>query len=183
MSRIGRKPVSVPSGVTAVVDVDGGVIRVKGPKGALEQPFDPAFKIEVADGEIVVGRPSDEKRHRAFHGLYRSLIQNMVEGVSTGFKRVLEIEGVGYSAKAQGQILALNVGFNAPVEMPVPEGVTVVTPKNTVIEITGNDKQVIGQFAANIRGVRPPEPYKGKGIRYQGEFIRRKAGKAIGGKG
>ncbi len=180
MSRIGNQPINVPSGVTATVT--GHVIKVKGPKGELEQSFDPDLKVEVGDAAITVTRSSDQKHHRAFHGLYRALIANMVTGVSAGFKRVLEIEGIGYTAKAGGANLMLNVGFNAPVEMQAPKGVEVTTPKNTVIEVTGSDKQKVGQFAAEVRRVRPPEPYKGKGIRYQGEYVRRKAGKAIGGK-
>ncbi|MAG57563.1 MAG: 50S ribosomal protein L6 [Planctomycetes bacterium] len=180
MSRVGKQPVPVPSGVT--VTVSGNVLKVKGPKGELEQSFDPDFKVEAKDGELVVDRPSDQKRHRAFHGLYRALFSNMVVGVSTGFTRVLEVEGVGYSAQATGSKLTLNVGYNAPVEMEVPKGVDVATPKNTVIEISGYDKQKVGQFAAVVRKVRPPEPYKGKGIRYKDEHVRRKAGKAIGGK-
>ena len=180
MSRIGKQPVVLPSGVTATVS--GYAIKVKGPKGELEQSFHPDIAVEVGDNEVNVSRSTDQKQHRAFHGLYRSLIQNMVTGVSTGFTRSLQIEGVGYTAKASGSKITLNVGFNAPVEMEAPAGVEVATPKNTQIEITGSDKQAVGQFAANIRRVRPPEPYKGKGIRYVGEQVRRKAGKAIGGK-
>lgn len=180
MSRIGKQPVTVPSGVTATVT--GHVIKVKGPKGELEQSFHSDIKVEVGDGSITVARSTDQKQHKALHGLYRSLIDNMVTGVSTGFARVLDIEGVGYTAKASGSKLTLNVGFNAPVEMEAPKGVDVATPKNTVIEVTGFDKQKVGQFAAEVRRVRPPEPYKGKGIRYRGEYVRRKAGKAIGGK-
>ena len=180
MSRIGNQPITVPSGVTATVT--GHAIKVKGPKGELEQAFDPDIKVEVGDGAITVTRSTDQRHHRAFHGLYRSLINNMVTGVSKGFAKVLEIEGVGYTAKAAGAKLTLNVGFNAPVEMEAPKGVDVATPKNTVIELSGFDKQKVGQSAAEIRRVRPPEPYKGKGIRYQGEHVRRKAGKAIGGK-
>jgi len=180
MSRVGTQPIPVPSGVE--VTIANGVVKVKGAKGLLEQSYDPAFKIDLADGQITVERPTDQKQHRACHGLYRSLINNMVVGVSKGFLKVLEIEGVGYSAKAAGQKLTLNVGFNAPVEMQAPEGVAVTTPKNNVIEISGSDKQRVGQFAAVVRKVRPPEPYKGKGIRYRGEYVRRKAGKAIGGK-
>jgi len=180
MSRVGKQPIPLPSGVSASVTTN--VIKVKGPKGELEQSFDPDFTVETGDGSVTISRPSDQKRHKAFHGLYRSLINNMVIGVSTGFQKVLEIEGVGYTCKGGGQKLTLNVGFNAPVEMEAPKGVDVATPKNTVIEISGYDKQKVGQFAAEVRRVRPPEPYKGKGIRYKDEYVRRKAGKAIGGK-
>ena len=180
MSRVGKQPITIPSGVTATID--GDVVKVKGPKGELQQQVLPGFALAVEDGQLTVGRPSDQKQDKAFHGLFRALINNMVVGVSTGFTKVLEIEGVGYSAKAQGSKLVMNVGFNAPVEMDAPEGVSIATPKATTIEISGSDKQSVGQFAAEIRRVRPPEPYKGKGIRYQDEHVRRKAGKAIGGK-
>jgi large subunit ribosomal protein L6 len=146
--------------------------------------LDPDISVAVEANQVLVSRPADTKRLRAFHGLTRALINNMVNGVSKGFKTVLEIEGVGYTAKADNpNKLSMNIGFNAAVVMIPPTGVTVATPKNTVIEISGVDRQKVGQFAANVRAVRPPEPYKGKGIRYQGEVIRRKAGKAIGGKG
>jgi large subunit ribosomal protein L6 len=181
MSRIGKKPVPLPSGVA--VDVKDGIVKVKGPKGELSQHVDRAFAVKVEDGRLEVARPSDQKHHRSLHGLYRALLNNMVVGVTEGFTRTLEIEGVGYGAKLEGSNkLILNIGFNAPVVMEAPAGVTVACPKPTIISITGSDKQVVGQFAANVRRVRPPEPYKGKGIRYQGEHIRRKAGKAIGGK-
>ena len=181
MSRIGKKPVPLPAGVK--VSVEGGVIKVKGPKGELAQDIDRAFEVKVESDRVEVARPSDQKQHRSLHGLYRALLNNMVVGVTDGFTRILEIEGVGYGAKLEGtNKLILNIGFNAPVVMEAPAGVTLACPKPTIISITGADKQVVGQFAADVRRVRPPEPYKGKGIRYQGEHIRRKAGKAIGGK-
>jgi large subunit ribosomal protein L6 len=181
MSRIGKQPVVLPSGVEA--RVEKSTITVKGPKGELKQDFDPAFDVTVAEGRVSVQRPSDEKEHRAKHGLYRALIANMVAGVSAGFSRRLEIEGVGYSARSEGpRKLSLNIGFCHPVVIEPPEGVEVETPSATVIIVKGTDKQKVGQLAAEIRGVRPPEPYKGKGIRYAGEHVRRKAGKAVGGK-
>ncbi|HMS15440.1 MAG TPA: 50S ribosomal protein L6 [Planctomycetota bacterium] len=182
MSRIGKKAIALPSKVT--VEIDRSLVKVKGPKGEAAFTVDPEISVAVQGNQVVVSPAGNTKRLRAFHGLTRALINNMVVGVSTGFKTVLEIEGVGYTAKAESPTkLSMNIGFNAPVIMLPPEGVSVATPKNTVIEITGIDRQKVGQFAANVRAVRPPEPYKGKGIRYQGEIIRRKAGKAIGGKG
>ena len=181
MSRVGKKPIKLPEKVT--FEVKGHSVEAKGPKGNLALAVDPAMSVEVEDGEVRISRPNDTKRSRAFHGLTRALINNMVMGVSEGFQKTLEIEGVGYTAKAEGpNKLSMNIGFNAPVVMTPPEGVTVATPKPTIIEISGIDRQKVGQFAANVRAVRPPEPYKGKGIRYKGEHIRRKAGKAIGGK-
>jgi large subunit ribosomal protein L6 len=161
----------------------GTTLEVKGPKGRLEQAIDPDFDVKVEDGSITVSRPTDQKHHRARHGLYRALINNMVAGVSEGFSRKLEIEGTGYNAKADGKSrLVLNIGFCHPVTVNAEEGVEVETPTNTTIVVSGPDKQKVGQTAANIRRVRPPEPYKGKGIRYAGEYVRRKAGKAVGGK-
>ena len=181
MSRVGIKPVALASGVTATVGK--GTISIKGPKGELTQSIDQRFEVSVEDNQVVVTRPSDHREHKALHGLYRQLIANMAAGVAEGFKKVLEIEGVGYSAKAEGKDkISLSVGYNAPVVMQAPAGVEVATPKPTLVEISGCDKAAVGQFAANIRKQRPPEPYKGKGIRYAGETIRRKAGKAIGGK-
>ncbi len=181
MSRIGKQPVKLPSGVTA--DVKGNMIVVKGKNGELKQSFEPYYvNIKVEDGSVVVERKGETKPSRARHGLYRSLVANMVEGVTNGFKKTLDINGVGYNAKASGQKLSLNIGFCHPVEFAMPKDVKVETPTNTQIVITGPDKQVVGQLAANIRGVRPPEPYKGKGIKYSDEVIRRKAGKAVGGK-
>lgn len=176
MSRIGRQPITVPAGVT--IDVDGSTVRVKGPKGTLERTFRPEMKIQMQDGTLTVERASDEKQHRAFHGLTRALLANMVEGVSTGFRRTLEIIGVGYRAEKQGQNLVLSVGYSHRVEYPEPEGINLSTTNPTTIVVEGVDKQKVGQVAAELRAVRPPEPYKGKGIRYQGEQVRRKAGKA-----
>lgn len=178
MSRVGKKPVTLPSGVTA--DISGSTVKVKGPKGELQQEVDPTFTVALEDGGVVVTPPTGDRIHRAKHGLYRQLINNMAIGVSAGFTRVLEIEGVGYNAKLEGKNLSLSVGYNAPVVMPIPDGLEVKTPKPTTVEISGSDKQLVGQFAANVRKKRPPEPYKGKGIRYSDEVVRRKAGKAVG---
>ena len=178
MSRIGRKPITIPAGVT--VTVDGNTVRVKGPKGELAQEIQPEMRVEVADGQILVHRPSDAKQHRAFHGLTRALVANMVTGVTEGFSKGLEIVGVGYRAEKKGKTLVLNVGYSHQVEYPEPEGITINTPNPTTVIVEGIDKQKVGQVAAEIRAVRPPEPYKGKGIRYQGEHVRRKAGKAGG---
>lgn len=178
MSRIGRKPITIPAGVT--VTVDGNTVRVKGPKGELAQEIQPEMRVEVADGQILVHRPSDAKQHRAFHGLTRALVANMVTGVTEGFSKGLEIVGVGYRAEKKGKTLVLNVGYSHQVEYPEPEGITINTPNPTTVIVEGIDKQKVGQVAAEIRAVRPPEPYKGKGIRYQGEYVRRKAGKAGG---
>lgn len=178
MSRIGRKPIAIPAGVT--VSVDGNTVRVKGPKGELTLETQQDFRVEVADGRVVVHRPSDAKQHRAFHGLTRALLANMVTGVTDGFKKSLEIVGVGYRAEKKGDVLVLNVGYSHQVQYPQPEGITISTPNPTTIVVEGIDKQKVGQVAAEIRAVRPPEPYKGKGIRYQGEYVRRKAGKAGG---
>jgi large subunit ribosomal protein L6 len=176
MSRIGKKPIPIPRGVD--VAVDGRTVRVKGPKGELERTFRPEVDIETAEGEVRVTRRSDAKRDRAFHGLTRALLANMVTGVSEGFKKQLEIVGVGYRAEKKNKALGLAVGYSHPVEYPEPEGITISTPTPTTIVIEGVDRQKVGQVAAEIRSVRPPEPYKGKGIRYQGEQVRRKAGKA-----
>ncbi|MEK9506523.1 50S ribosomal protein L6 [Gaopeijia maritima] len=178
MSRIGKQPIARPKGVD--VTLDGQTIRVKGSKGELSLDVHPEMSVEVDDGEIRVQRPSDLGRHKALHGLTRSLIANMVEGVTQGFTRTLEIVGVGYKAEAKGKSVTLNLGFSHPVEFEPPEGVTVETPNQTTVVISGPDKQAVGQVAAVIRGFRPPEPYKGKGVRYQGEQIRRKAGKTAG---
>jgi len=175
MSRIGRKPVPIPAGVS--VAVDGPTVRVKGPKGELVRRFRPEMRIRVADGQVVVERPSDSKAHRALHGLTRALIANMVQGTVTGYRKVLELVGVGYRAEKRGKTLVLNVGFSHPVEYAEPPGITISTPNPTTIVVEGIDKEQVGQVAAEIRSVRPPEPYKGKGIRYQGEAVRRKAGK------
>lgn len=180
MSRVGKQPVAIPDGVQ--VQVDGSRVSVTGPRGSLEYRFDPDMGIEVAEGEILVTRPTDQPRHRALHGLTRSLIANMVQGVTEGFRRSLEIRGVGYRALKSGRNLVLNVGFSHPVEMEVPEGIEIEVETPTLLHVLGADKQAVGELAAEIRQVRPPEPYKGKGIRYVGEQVRRKAGKAaVGG--
>lgn len=177
MSRIGRLPVVIPPKVE--VNVDGTSVRVKGPKGSLEYTFSPDLKISVDNGIITVTRPSDERLHRALHGTTRALIQNMVTGVSTGFERVLEVNGVGYRADLQGKNLVLNLGYSHPIVMEPPSGITFeVDPKTRQIKISGPDKQQVGQMADIIRKQRPPEPYLGKGIKYLEEKIRRKAGKS-----
>lgn len=177
MSRIGRMPVELPQGVD--VKVKGSHVRVKGPKGELEHTFPAVMKIKVDDGVVTVDRPSDERTHRALHGMTRALINNMVVGVSKGFQKTLEINGVGYRAELTGQNLVLNVGYSHPVEIVPPEGISFEVDNRTrQIKVMGYDKQVVGQVAADIRKVRPPEPYKGKGIKYIDERIRRKAGKA-----
>ena len=178
MSRIGRKPITIPSGVT--VSVDGSTVKVKGPKGELARTFDPSMKVRVEGSEMVVERPSDEKRERALHGLTRALLANMVTGVTEGFKKTLEIVGVGYRAEKKGKDLVVSVGYSHPVKYPEPAGISLTTPAPTTIVIEGIDKQKVGQVAAELREFRPPEPYKGKGIRYQGEQVRRKAGKTAG---
>jgi large subunit ribosomal protein L6 len=175
MSRIGRKPVPVPGGVT--VTVEGAKVRVSGPKGELQQQFRPEMKIEQEDGTLQVVRPSDSKEHRALHGLTRALLANMVEGVTNGFRRTLEIVGVGYRAEKKGNTLVLTVGYSHQVQYPEPDGITLSAPTPTTVLVEGIDKAKVGQVAAELRSVRPPEPYKGKGIRYQGEQVRRKAGK------
>ncbi len=180
MSRIGKQPITLPDGVTASVNAD--VITVKGKNGELSQSFDAmAVTIEVADGAVNLTNNNDRvKAYRAKHGLYRSLIANMVTGCSIGFKRELEINGVGYQAKVSNNKLDLAIGFCHPVFMDMPEGVTIEAPSATRLVISGPDKQAVGQVAANIRRIRPPEPYKGKGIKYNDEVIVRKAGKAVG---
>lgn len=178
MSRVGKHPIQIPDGVE--VKVGGSHVSVKGPKGELEQVFDADMRIQVADGEIRVERPTDAARHRALHGLTRSLLANMVEGVTEGFERTLEIHGVGYRAERRGQNLVLTVGFSHSVEVAAPTGITFELESPTLIRVRGIDKQLVGQTAAEIRQIRPPEPYKGKGIRYQGEHVRRKAGKTAG---
>lgn len=177
MSRIGKLPVALPAGVTAELS-DGNVLKVKGPKGELTQQFSGDMEITIDAGEIVVKRPSDDKKHRALHGLTRALINNMVHGVHNEFAKELEIVGVGYRAALSGKKLTLNLGYSHPVEVEQPEGITFEVPSNTSIIIKGIDKQKVGQVAANIRELRPPEPYKGKGIRYKGEYVRRKEGKS-----
>lgn len=179
MSRIGKKPISIPAGVT--VTVDGSVVTAKGPKGELKQEISSDLSVSIEDGQVVVTRPSDQKEHRAMHGLYRSLIYNLVVGVNEGFKKELELVGVGYKAEANGQVLEMNLGFSHLVLMVLPQEIKVETETkkgaNPKIRLEGIDKQLIGHIASKIRSFRPPEPYKGKGIRYAGEVIRRKAGK------
>lgn len=176
MSRIGRMPVNLPAGVD--VNIDNGLVTVKGPKGELTQQFNTNITLDMKDGVINVTRPNDQKENRALHGLTRALLSNMVIGVSQGFEKKLEIVGVGYRAQKQGNNLVLNLGYSHPIEMPDPEGITTEVPDNTHIIVKGIDKQVVGAYAANIRAKRSPEPYKGKGIRYAGEYIRIKEGKS-----
>lgn len=175
MSRVGMKPIPIPKGVE--IQVDGRHVRVKGPRGELDREFRPEVTILVEDSVARVERRSDAKTHRAFHGLSRALLANMVTGVTEGFRKGLEIVGVGYRAEKRGKNLVLSVGYSHQVEYPEPEGVSITTPNPTTVLVEGVDKQQVGQVAAEIRAVRPPEPYKGKGIRYQGEQVRRKAGK------
>ena len=176
MSRIGKLPISVPGGVTITVD-DGNTVTVKGPKGTLTEKISPDMMIEQDNGVLHVKRPSDDKQHRALHGLTRSLIHNMVVGVTEGFAKNLEIEGVGYRAQLQGSKLVLNMGYSHPVEFEAPEGISFEVPAPNRITVKGISKQQVGQMAVDIRAVREPEPYKGKGIRYAGEYVRRKEGK------
>ena len=178
MSRIGKKPVPVPNGVT--VTVNGPAITVKGPKGELSRKLHPDMQVKVENGTVTVDRPSDQDQHRALHGLTRSLIANMVEGVTQGYRKQLEITGVGYKAEVKPFGLQLALGFSHPVEYRAPAGIKLTAPQPTVVVIEGSDKEKVGQVAAEIRALRKPEPYKGKGVRYQGEQIRRKAGKAGG---
>jgi len=175
VSRIGNKPVEVPSGVD--VKVDGSTVTVKGPKGELTQTFHPDMTISMADDTVVVERPSDERGHRSLHGLTRSLIANMVIGVSEGFEKKLEIVGVGYRAALKGRDLELQLGFSHPVLVEAEDGITFDVPAPTKITVSGIDKQRVGQVASEIRDWRRPEPYKGKGVRYEGEHVRRKLGK------
>ena len=177
MSRIGKLPIVIPAGVTVTVG-DDNTVTVKGPKGELTRKFDSDMKIEVENNEVVITRPSDDKEHRAHHGLTRALLANMVTGVNAEFAKELEIVGVGYRAQLQGKKLVLNVGYSHPVEMDAPAGITFEVPTPNKIVVKGIDRQLVGQVAANIRKVRAPEPYKGKGIKYANEYIRRKEGKS-----
>lgn len=177
MSRIGRKPITIPSGVNVAV-AENNEITVKGPKGELSYAAPKALTVEIADGSLLVTRPDDQREHRSLHGLSRTLINNMVVGVTDGYRKNLEIQGVGYRAAMDGQALVLNVGFSHPVRFSPPEGISYALDGQTKIAVSGIDKQAVGEEAARIRRVRPPEPYKGKGIRYEGEVVRRKAGKA-----
>ena len=175
MSRIGKLPVAIPGGVT--VDYSEPVLKVKGPRGELALDVHPAMTVHVGEGEVVVRRPSDGRTHRSLHGLTRALIANMVHGVTTGYSKTLEIVGVGYRAQKKGRELVLSLGFSHTIDYPEPEGITLECPRQDIVVVHGIDKQKVGQVAAEIRSFRPPEPYKGKGVRYQGEQIRRKVGK------
>jgi len=175
MSRIGRKPIPVPDGVT--VQVSPGAVAVRGPKGELHQVVSADMTISESDGVLTVARPTNRGQHRALHGLTRSLVANMVEGVTNGYEKRLEIQGVGYRARLQGKALELSVGYSHTVAMPAPDGIEFEVPIPTQVIIRGIDKQLVGETAARIRRVRPPEPYKGKGIRYADEQVRRKVGK------
>ena len=179
MSRIGKKPIAIPAGVD--VKIDGHKVTVKGPKGTLENTFNPEIAIAVEGNEIVVTRPTDDKNHRALHGLTRTLVANMVEGVTNGYSKTLEVNGVGYRAQKQGKNLVMNLGYSHQVIVPETAGITIDVPSPNQIVISGADKQQVGQFAAEVREKRPPEPYKGKGIKYADEHIRRKEGKAAKG--
>lgn len=184
MSRIGKLPIAIPSGVT--VAVEGNEVKVKGPKGELSQVVNPDIKVEVADGQVLVSRPSDDKEHRALHGLYRALINNMVIGVSEGYKKEMELVGVGYRANNNGQVLELSLGYSHNIFFQLPKEIKVETKsernKNPLIILESADKQLIGQVCSKIRSFRKPEPYKGKGIKFVGEVIRRKSGKSAGAK-
>jgi large subunit ribosomal protein L6 len=175
VSRIGRKPVAIPKGVT--VALAGRTLSVKGPRGELSRTFHPDMALSVSGDQVSVARPSDENRHKALHGLSRTLVQNMVDGVSKGFAKTLEIQGVGYKAEPKPYGVNLVVGYSHPVKYEAPKGIKISVDNNVIVKIEGPDKELVGQVAAELRQVRPPEPYKGKGIRYQGEQVRRKAGK------
>jgi large subunit ribosomal protein L6 len=175
MSRIGKKPVPIPKGVT--VTLDGSKVTVKGPKGELSRSLPAAMLVSMKDNEVVVERPSEENEHKALHGLTRTLVANMVEGVTSGFEKRLEIQGVGYRAALRGNDLELALGYSHPVSVKAPDGIEFEVPVPTRIVVRGNSKQAVGEIAAIIRKQRPPEPYKGKGIRYEGEYVARKVGK------
>jgi large subunit ribosomal protein L6 len=175
MSRIGKQPIPLPDGVDVSIEPD--LVRVKGPKGELQERVVRDITVEQEDGKLVVKRPTDRGEHRALHGLTRSLVANMVQGVTEGFEKRLEIQGVGYRAQLQGNKLVMSLGFSHPVEIPAPDGIEFEVPQPTQIVVRGISKQLVGEVAANIRKRRPPEPYKGKGIRYQGEYVARKVGK------
>jgi len=176
MSRIGKMPVPVPAGVT--VTINSNILSVKGAKGELTQDFQPEVSFDIKDGEVVVSRVDDSKRAKSMHGLYRNLLNNMVIGVSTGFTKTLVINGVGYRAELKGDTLLLNLGYSTTIEYMVPEGVAVTVEGNNKVTVSGMDKAKVGQAAVEIRSIRPPEPYKGKGIKYENEVIRRKVGKS-----
>jgi len=176
MSRVGKLPISVPGSVT--VDIGESIVTVKGPKGTLSQTYTPEVTVSMEDSTVLVARVDDSKRSRSMHGLYRNLINNMVTGVTEGFTKNLLINGVGYRAEVQGQVLVLNLGYSNPVEYPIPDDLTISCDGPNKIIVTGIDKQRVGQASAEIRSIRPPEPYKGKGVRYEDEYVRRKVGKA-----
>mgnify|MGYP005827973795 CR=1 FL=1 len=176
MSRIGRAPIAIPAGVEIKVE-DNNVVTVKGPKGTLTQQFNPNMAIAIEDGVLHVTRPNDAKENRALHGLTRTLLHNMVVGVTDGYKKELDVNGVGYRVAKEGKKLTMNIGYSHPVVMEETDGITIEVPNPNKIVISGTDKQKVGQFAAEVRGKRPPEPYKGKGIKYTDEVIRRKEGK------
>jgi large subunit ribosomal protein L6 len=175
MSRIGKKPVAVPKGIT--VQLTGGSLAVKGPKGELQRTFHPDMRLTYEADRIAVARPSDEQRHKALHGLTRTLVQNMIDGVTKGYAKQLEIQGVGYKAEAKPYGLNLALGLSHPVAYHAPKGIKLSVENNTLVKVEGADKELVGQVAAELRSLRPPEPYKGKGVRYLGERVRRKAGK------
>ena len=176
MSRVGRRPIAIPDGVT--VEQAGGSVRVKGPKGTLSERLPPGIQVTIEGGQVLLARPDDRKQTKALHGLSRALLANMVTGVTTPFVKELEIQGVGYRADVTGKTVKLQVGFSHPVEIAIPDGLEVSVDRNVMIRIEGASRQQVGEFAANLRAIRPPEPYKGKGIRYVGERVRRKVGKA-----
>ncbi|TMG09895.1 MAG: 50S ribosomal protein L6 [Chloroflexi bacterium] len=176
MSRVGKMPIAIPSGVE--IRIDGTHVAVKGPKGELSRELNREMRIEQKDGQIVVSRPSEQPRHRAMHGLTRSLVANMVAGVTAGFSKTLELQGVGYRAQMQGRNLVLAIGYSHPVNVPPPPGIEFEVEGTSKITVKGINREQVGQTAADVRKIRPPEPYKGKGIRYTGEYVRRKAGKA-----
>jgi large subunit ribosomal protein L6 len=178
VSRIGKKPVAIPDGVT--IKAQGNVLKIKGPKGELEKSFHPNIKIQLAESEVVVERPDDSKQNKALHGLTRSLIQNMVTGVSESYKKTLDIVGVGYKAEMKGKNILLNIGYSHPIYFIPPDEINIETTSPNQIIISGNDKELVGLVAAKIRSIRKPEPYKGKGIKYSDEHIVRKAGKTAG---
>ncbi len=175
MSRIGNKPVVIPAGVT--ITQSGTTVTVKGPKGELTREFSPNITLNIEEGVVTLTRPDDSKENKTMHGTMRANLNNMVVGVSEGFTKALELIGVGYRAQLQGKKLVLNVGYSHPIEFDAPEGIEIEVPSNTSIIVKGSNKEVVGELAANIRGTRPPEPYKGKGVRYVGEHVRRKEGK------
>ena len=178
MSRVGKKPIQIPSGVK--ISRNKEVLTVEGPKGKLSQMISEEITTKIDSGEVILSRPSDSKRHKALHGLYRALISNMIKGVTVGFSKSLEVEGVGYRAEKAGRTMSFSLGFSHPIVVIPPDGILIKVEGPGKLSVSGIDKQLVGQVAANIRSLRPPEPYKGKGIRYTGEHIRRKAGKTAG---